>query len=80
VPLSAFLAFTVTIFVSFVCGDRKIRHGLAAASVPRLGVATQTADENNFIYGHEMNSPFGVEDSMGCAKREMHGGCLKAMR
>jgi hypothetical protein len=65
VPLGAFLAFTVTIFVSFVCGDRKIRDGLAAAGVTGLGIAAQAADENNFIYGHEMNSPFEVEDSIG---------------
>jgi hypothetical protein len=71
VPLRAFLAFTVTIFVSFVCGDRKIRDGLAAAGVTGLGVAAQTADENNFIYGHEMNSPIGVEDTMRRMKMEM---------
>jgi hypothetical protein len=73
VPLRAFLAFTVTIFVSFVCGNRKIRDGLAAAGVTGLGVTAQTADENNFIYGHEMNSPIGVEDSTGRMKKEMSG-------
>jgi hypothetical protein len=74
VPLGTFLFFTVAIFVGFVCGDREIRDGLAAAGVTSLRVAAQTADENNFIYGHEMNSPSEVEDSTPGIKKEMIAG------
>src|SRR6266702_1065425 len=52
VPFGALLALAIAVFVSFIGRERKIGHGLAATGVARFGIATQTADENDFIDRH----------------------------
>src|SRR5882672_3131742 len=52
VPLGALLLFAVAVFVGFVRGYGEIGDGLAAAGVARFGIASQTANENNFVYRH----------------------------
>jgi hypothetical protein len=50
VPLGALLTFTVAIFVGFVGGHGKIGDGLTSGSVASFGIATEAADEDNFVH------------------------------
>ena len=80
VPLGALLAFAVAVFIGFVCGDGKIRDGLAAAGVTGFGVAAQAADENDFVNGHFGGVLLTVgQDNTRGNKREMTG-CARVGR
>src|SRR5216684_6151801 len=57
VPLGTLLALAVFVFVRLIGGHGKICDGLAAARVARLGIAAQSADENDFIDGHRKLLP-----------------------
>src|SRR5438477_6428630 len=57
VPLGPLLALAVFVFVRLIRGNGEICDGLAAAGVARFGIAAQTADENDFIDGHERIPP-----------------------
>jgi hypothetical protein len=78
VPLGALLAFAVAVFEGFVGGDGKIGDGLAAAGVAGFRVAAETADEDDFIYGHEWNSPAEWKITWGCGKGKCVGGARSA--
>src|SRR4029077_19958668 len=52
VPLGAFLALAVFVFVRLIGGDGKIGDGLASAGVARFRIAAQAANENDFVNGH----------------------------
>ena len=71
VPLGPLLALPVFVFVRLISGNGEICDGLAAAGVAGFGIAAQTADENNFIDGHERIPPSGSEDTMRGRKREI---------
>src|SRR6266566_8047654 len=71
VPLGPLLALAVFVFVRLIGGNGEICDGLAAAGVAGFGIAAQTADENDFIDGHERIPPSGSEDTMRGRKREI---------
>src|SRR6266480_2308146 len=71
VPLGPLLALAVFVFVRLIRGNGEICDGLAAAGVAGFGIAAQTADENDFIDGHERIPPSGSEDNMRGRKREI---------
>ncbi len=48
-PLGALLTLAIAIFVGFIGGDGEITYGLATSGIAGLGIAAQTADENDFI-------------------------------
>src|SRR6266568_3839171 len=72
VPFGALLALAIAVFVSFIGRERKIGDSLATTGVARFGIATQTADENNFIDGHG-NPPAARKIARGERKVKSRG-------
>src|SRR6266705_1612836 len=72
VPFGALLALAIAVFVSFIGRERKIGDSLATTGVARFGIATQTADEDNFIDGHG-NPPAARKIARGERKVKSRG-------
>jgi hypothetical protein len=56
VPLGALLTLAIAILVRFVGGYGEIGNSLAAGGVTSFGIATKTADEEDFVDGHKISS------------------------